>query len=223
VLDLHTDFLTKLASYGVDDMFLLAKLEGEGLPTQYLSLGNRSLEWGAQYGVITTGGMIPADRATWVATDGSFNTRRDTLDSEPPRCSISFTNLDGAWYEALHQNALDYNGASLTLLTVFATVDPIYITDSLRCRITDGPWMLSGGVLGDNGVSFDFGAAFNALKLRVPALLMRARRCQFAYKGPYCRSTSDLPTCPKDPHGCAQRQGDILRFSAWPYSNKKIF
>lgn len=223
MLDLSTAYLQKLAAEGVDDLFLLATLEGEGLPTQYLSLGSRTLEWGATTGLITTAGLKPADRQTYVATDGSFDTKRDTLDSEPPRSSISFTNLDSAWYTRMHEDAEDYNGATLTFKMVFASVDPTGINDSLKSRIEDGPWMLSGGRLGDDGVTFDFGASFNELKLRVPALLSRARRCQFAYKGPFCRSTSNLPDCDKTPHACSQRHNGVLRFSAWPFSNKRFF
>lgn len=223
MLDLDTAYLQKLADDGVDDLFLLAIIEGEGLTTQRLSLGTRSLTWGASGGVITAAGTLEADRALYTATDGSFDTRRDTLDSEPPRSNISFTNLDSAWYERMHEQAEDYNTASLTLLTVFASVDPFGIVASLKSRITDGPWMLSGGRLGDDGITFDFGAGFNALKLMVPALLSRARRCQFAYKGPFCKSTSTLLSCGKSPGDCSQRHGAVMRFSAWPFSNKRFF
>ena len=223
MLDLSTPFLQKLAADGVDDMFLLATLSGDGLPTQKLALGTRSLEWGFTQGIITKDGAITADRATYSATDGSFATRRDTLDSEPPRSSISFTNLDDAWYDELHLNARDYNGATLTFLTVFASVDPTGYLDSLKSRIEDGPWMLSGGRMGDDGITFDFGASFNALKLKIPALMSRARRCQFLYKGEFCKSTSTHADCDKTPHACAIRQGSILRFSAWPFSNRKFF
>jgi hypothetical protein len=223
MLDLDTTFLQKLAQPQIDDLFLLATLEGEGLPTQHLSLGLRSLDWGATTGLITSAGALAADRQTYEATDGAFDTKRDTLDSEPPRSSISFTNLDGAWYDAIHESAQDYNGALITFKMVFASVDPTDIATSLKSRIQDGPHMLSGGQMGDDGVSFDFGTSFNALKLRVPALLSRARRCQFAYKGPYCRATSSLTSCDKSPHACSQRHGAVLRFSAWPFSNKRFF
>jgi hypothetical protein len=223
VLDLSTPFLQKLAATGVDDLFLLATLEGDGLPTQKLALGTRSLEWGFTQGLITSAGRIEADRAVYAATDGAFATRRDTLDSEPPRSSITFTNLDDSWYDALHRDALDYNGATLNFLTVFASVDPTGYLDSKKSRIEDGPWMLSGGRLGDDGVTFDFGASFNALKLKVPALMSRARRCQFLYKSEFCKSTSTLTACDKTPHACAVRHGDVLRFSAWPFSNRKFF
>jgi hypothetical protein len=223
VLDLDTSFLQALGSSAVDDLFLLAVLEGEGLPTQYLALNTRSLTWGATVGQITSAGVIPADQAVYVATDGTVGTKRDTLDSEPPTSTINFTNLQKEWYTRIHESGDDYNGATITFRQVFASVDPADIATSLKSRIEDGPWTLSGGSLSDVGIAFDFGANFNALKLLVPALLSRARRCQFAYKGPFCLSTSTHPACDKTPSACAQRHGGVLRFSAWPFSNRRFF
>lgn len=223
MLNLDTAFLQKLASDALDDLFMLARIEGDGITTRYFSLGFRTLEWGASAGELTSAGVIPADRAVYVATDGEFSTKRDTLDSEPPAISLSLTNLDSGWYEELHARAKDYNGARVTFLTVFASVDPVGILQSRLSRIEDGPWLISGYSLDDNSVTFDLGANFDALKLQVPTLLSRARRCQFAYKGEFCRSTSGLLVCNKSPLDCGARHDGRLRFSSWPFSNRSFF
>lgn len=220
MLDLSADYLLALASSGIKDLFALATLEGAGVPTQHLSLGSRTLTWGATSGLLGIGESLLADRETYVADDGAFGTKRDTLDTEPPLNTISFTNLDTDWYEAIHESGLDYNGVAITFKLVFAGVDPVAIEDSLISRIQDGPYLLSGGVMGDEGIEFEFGANFNALKLGVPALFSRARRCQFVYKGAdgNCGSTSLLIGCGKTPSECAKRHNGVLRFSAWPFS-----
>lgn len=216
MLDLEVPFLQKLADSGVDDIFILAELEpapgDNSLTTEYFSLTHRTLVWGP------TG-----KEKTYTLEDAEFDTKRDTLESEPPESTITFQNLDASWYTRLNEEGLQYNGALLTLRLVFASVNPAAEDESLASQISDGPWVLSGARLDDNAITFVFGAAFNALKLEVPVLNSRAQRCQFLYKGAYCKSASPLLTCAHTINDCAQRHGDVLRFSAWPYSNQRSF
>lgn len=212
MLDLAIPFLTRLSGDCYDDRFVLAVLSGIGLPTQYLSLGQRTLVWGP------TG-----DIQTYAAVDGAFDTQRETMDSEPPLNRITFSNLDRSWYKRINRDGEDYNGALLTLREVFSTINPSVPAVSLLSRIDNGPYMMSGGRMGDNGVTFNFGVGINVLKVQFPAMLSRARRCGLVYKGEDCGSTSSLPTCGKTPQDCAQRHDTILRFVQWPFSNQRFF
>lgn len=216
MLNLEVPFLQRLSDAAIDDVFLLAELSPRpgdtSLPVEYLSLTHRSLEWGAG-----------DSRHLYALSDGDFDTKRDTLESEPPESTITFSNLSEEWYKRLNQQGLEYNGALLTLRLVFASVDPSDEDESERSQIADGPWVLSGARVDDTAATFSFGAAFNALKLEVPVLNSRSRRCQFIYKGAFCKSTSTLFTCAKTLSDCAARHPEVRRFSAWPYSNQRSF
>jgi len=216
VLSKHVDFLTALARSEIDDVYMLCILEGEGLPTEYLSLGTRSLIWGWADGADDDDGVVHL----YTAIDGTFTTKRNTLDAAPPRAAITFTNLNQVWFERLNRDELDYNGATITFRLVFSSVDPD--ANNKDYRIDDGPWMLTGGRVTDRGCTFNFGAAFDSLKLMVPALLARARRCQHLFRGKWCAYNGNLKTCNHTPGDCAKRH-TILRFSAWPFSNQRFF
>jgi len=213
VLNLSVPFLTRLSDAGIDDIFILAELApprhvSEAI--QYLSLTHRSLNWGGR---------------DWKITDGTFDTKRDTLESEPPTNQISFSNLDASWYERLNGNEESMNGSLLTLRLVFASINPSDEAEREMSQIKDGPWVLSGARMNDTAAGFGFGTAFNALKLEIPVLNSRGTRCQWLYKGPFCKSVSSLLRCNQTISNCAERfpEGKPLRFSAWPYSNQRSF
>lgn len=214
MLDLEVPFLTRLADAGIDDIFILAELAPKpgvvGQSTEFMSLTHRSITWGGQ--------LYPI-------TDAQFDTKRDTLESEPPTNQLSISNLGEEWYTRLNENEEILNGMRLTFRLVFASVDPTDADESTKSQITDGPWVVSGQRMDDNAVGLGFGAAFNALKLEVPVLNSRGRRCQWLYKGAFCTSGSNLVSCAKTINDCAARypEGTPLRFSAWPYSNQKSF
>ncbi len=214
MLDLELPFLQRLASAGIDDIFILAELSPKpgvvGVDTEFLSLTHRSITWGGQL---------------YAIADAQFNTKRDTLESEPPNNTISFSNLGEEWYQRLNEDEENLNGDRITFRLVFASVDPTDSDESAKSQITDGPWVISGARMDDNAVGLGFGAAFNALKLEIPVLNSRGRRCQWLYQGAFCKSGSRLVACAKTINDCAARfpEDASLRFSAWPYSNQRSF
>jgi len=210
VLDLDTTFLQALRRDQIDDLFVLAELtppEISKLPKQYLSMIHRSITWGGQ---------------VYTITDGTFSTIGSTVDQEPPRANITFANLDGSWFEALNKNKDTLNGGELIIRMVFASVDPSDPDVRAKSQLTEGPYVLSGAKLDDEAVSIGFGLSADVLKFKFPALLARARRCPFIYKGPYCKSTSTLPTCAKTISDCAIRHKNVLRFGAWPFTDARL-
>jgi len=207
VLDLlDSSFYDALARDAFDDLVLGATLEHRELPTEHLSLGFPSFVWGGQ---------------AWASVDGTFSTIRSVLDSEPGGGSVAFSNLSQEWTTRLNKNRENLNGVLFSIYLMFLSIEPGEGQDANAFRIREGPWTISGGTMNDSAAEFEFTTAFDALKFQVSALLARSRRCQFAYKGKFCKSESPLPSCPFTVDGCTERHV-ILRFSSWPFSDTRV-
>ncbi len=207
--DLDAAFLASLADAGVDDFAFLVTIKHDDLPTLYYALDTRTITWGPT-----------AERFTYVANRGEWGVIRNQLEQEPPEVTLKLQNLDDTWTNHIHGvSNLNLNGALVDLIIIRIGIDPTDKATSLKSRIAETTWTVSGVVLTDDSVTFSLGQRFGVLGYSVPNPPLGGLFCRWHYKSPQCGSVSPLKTCNKSLDACRERFPILvaLRFSEFPY------